>query len=160
MIINFISRILLISGLLFSLFFMSALYAQILGDVNSDNTVDIIDALLVAQEYVGLQPANFNGVYADVDGNGEIEIIDALLIAQYYVGLIDQFPGQGDTPAPTEVPTTPPTAVPTTPPTGNEGYSFTGVLPNGLINGTQVEYTTTADFVLTKYEMTSELSQY
>ena len=36
------------------------LQAQSLGDVNSDGGIDIIDALLVAQEYVGLQPANFN----------------------------------------------------------------------------------------------------
>ena len=64
----------------------------ILGDVDSNRSVDIIDALLVAQHYVGLNPQNFNEAMADVDKSGEIDIIDALLISQKYVGLIDEFP--------------------------------------------------------------------
>jgi beta-glucosidase len=63
-----------------------------LGDVNSDSTVDIIDALLIAQFYVGLDPDNFNQEAADVDCSGSIDIVDALLTAQYYVGLILSFP--------------------------------------------------------------------
>lgn len=57
------------------------------GDVNSNGTVDIIDALLVAQYYVGL-PVTINTSLGDVNCNGSVDIIDALLIAQYYVGLI------------------------------------------------------------------------
>jgi endoglucanase len=62
-----------------------------LGDVNNSNTIDIVDALLVAQYYVGLNPSNFNPDAADVNCNGNIDIVDALLIAQYYVGLISEF---------------------------------------------------------------------
>jgi hypothetical protein len=62
-----------------------------LGDVNSDGTVDIIDALLVAQYYVGLDPSGFNPDAADTNCDGSIDIIDALLIAQYYVGLVSAF---------------------------------------------------------------------
>ncbi|MBN2535671.1 MAG: glycosyl hydrolase [Spirochaetales bacterium] len=62
-----------------------------LGDVNHDNTIDIIDALLVAQHYVGLQPGNFYPAQADVSCDGAIDIIDALLIAQFYVGLLSEF---------------------------------------------------------------------
>jgi len=61
------------------------------GDVNEDETVTIVDALLVAQYYVGLDPLNFNPEYADTNCDGIIDKIDALLIAQYYVGLIDEF---------------------------------------------------------------------
>ncbi|MBN1699931.1 MAG: BNR-4 repeat-containing protein [Spirochaetales bacterium] len=61
------------------------------GDVNSNGTIDIVDALLVAQYYVGLAPANFNQNRADANCNGTIDIVDALVIAQYYVGLIDRF---------------------------------------------------------------------
>ena len=57
------------------------------GDVNADNAVDIIDALLVAQYYVGLAPTGFSSTKADVNRDGGIDIIDALIIAQYYVGL-------------------------------------------------------------------------
>lgn len=62
-----------------------------LGDVNSDGAVDIVDALLVAQFYVGLNPSNFNKDNADTNCDGSIDIVDALLIAQYYVGLISSF---------------------------------------------------------------------
>lgn len=63
-----------------------------LGDVNGDGTIDIVDALLTAQYYVGLNPAGFNPDAADVDCNGSVDIVDALLIARYYVGIITEFP--------------------------------------------------------------------
>jgi hypothetical protein len=62
------------------------------GDVNNSGTVDIVDALMIAQSYVGLNPAGFNAAYADVNCSGGIDIVDALLVAQYYVGLISNFP--------------------------------------------------------------------
>ena len=64
------------------------------GDVNENSTIDIIDALLVAQYYVGLNPAGFNLQAADVNASGTVDIVDALLIAEYYVGLITEFPVQ------------------------------------------------------------------
>jgi len=63
----------------------------ILGDANGDTSVDIIDALITAQYYVGLNPANFSLQAADVNSDNVVNIIDALLIAQYYVGLISEF---------------------------------------------------------------------
>jgi hypothetical protein len=62
-----------------------------MGDVNSNGNIDIVDALLVAQYYVGLNPQNFNAGNADANCNGSIDIVDALLVAQYYVGLISHF---------------------------------------------------------------------
>ena len=67
------------------------LNAQMLGDVNLDQNTDIVDALLVAQYYVGLNPSVFSPNAADVNYNGSIDIVDALLIAQYSVGLISGF---------------------------------------------------------------------
>ncbi len=58
------------------------------GDVNGSGVVDIVDALLIAQYYVGLTPANFNTAVADVNCSGTIDIVDALRVAQYYVGLV------------------------------------------------------------------------
>jgi lysophospholipase L1-like esterase len=77
--------------------------AQATGDVNGSGSIDIVDALLIAQYYVGLDPANFTSEVADVNCSNGIDIVDALLIAQYYVNLIDQFPCS-TTPAPTSVP--------------------------------------------------------
>ncbi|MBN2443126.1 MAG: cellulase family glycosylhydrolase, partial [Spirochaetales bacterium] len=61
------------------------------GDVNGDTTIDIVDALLIAQHYVGLNPPGFNASAADTNCDNNIDIVDALLIAQYYVGLITVF---------------------------------------------------------------------
>ncbi|MBN1217158.1 MAG: endo-1,4-beta-xylanase [Candidatus Lokiarchaeota archaeon] len=63
-----------------------------LGDVNHDETIDIIDALLVAQYYVGEDPQPFYSEQADVNEDGAINIVDALLISQYYVGQIPSLP--------------------------------------------------------------------
>lgn len=60
-----------------------------LGDVNDDGEIDIVDALLVAQYYVGL--TSIDTSRADTNCDGSVDIIDALLIAQYYVGLISKF---------------------------------------------------------------------
>jgi hypothetical protein len=88
--------------------------AQALGDVNSSGTIDIVDALLVAQYYVGLNPADFVSAVGDVNCSGGIDIVDALVIAQYYVGLISQFPCS-QTSAPTAVTTIAPTSAPGSP---------------------------------------------
>jgi hypothetical protein len=83
------------------------LFSQETGDVNNDSAINIIDALLVAQYYVGLNPATFYPDAADTNCDGSINIVDALLIAQYYVGLVSGFPECGETPTPTPEPTTP-----------------------------------------------------
>jgi enterochelin esterase-like enzyme len=62
------------------------------GDVNGSGAIDIVDALLIAQAYVGLSPSNYNPACADVNCSGSVDIVDALLIAQRYVGLISSFP--------------------------------------------------------------------
>jgi hypothetical protein len=64
----------------------------ILGDINDDGIVNIIDALIVAQCYVGICPPGYDLDCGDVDQSGTLDILDALLIAQYYVGIITSFP--------------------------------------------------------------------
>ena len=63
----------------------------LIGDVNNDGFVDIKDALLVAQYYVGIRLVSIVEEAGDVNKDGNLNIIDALLIAQFYVGLIDDF---------------------------------------------------------------------
>ena len=60
-----------------------------IGDVNHDNIVDIIDALLIAQYFVGLNPTGFYTDVADVNFDGLIDIVDTLLVAQACVRLIE-----------------------------------------------------------------------
>jgi hypothetical protein len=63
----------------------------LLGDANGDGQINIIDALVIAQAYVGLEPTPFLPENADTDCNGKIDIVDALMVAQYYVDLISGF---------------------------------------------------------------------
>jgi hypothetical protein len=76
------------------------LFSQETGDVNGDGSINIVDALLVAQFYVGLDPQNFQTGAGDTNCDGTINIVDALLIAQFYVGLITEFSGCTATPVP------------------------------------------------------------
>ncbi len=98
-------------------------FGQSLGDTNHSGAIDIVDALLIAQAYVGLNPANYYATEADTNCSGSVDIVDALLIAQLYVGLIGNLPCQNTsapTATPTSIPTATPTAVPTaTPVTGS-----------------------------------------
>jgi aryl-phospho-beta-D-glucosidase BglC (GH1 family) len=60
----------------------------LLGDVNGDDQVGIVDALWIAQYYVNNPPAGFIAENADVNKDGNITITDALRVAQCYVGLV------------------------------------------------------------------------
>ena len=71
-------------------FCMGQVFPAECGDVNSSGDVDIVDALVIAQAYVGLNPANYDSSVANVNGDSSIDIVDALLVAQYYVGLNPQ----------------------------------------------------------------------
>ncbi|MBN2440520.1 MAG: IPT/TIG domain-containing protein [Spirochaetales bacterium] len=89
---------------------ITAAYSQTYGDANNNGVVDIVDALLIAQYYVGFELTNINTSVMDVNGDNSIDIVDALLIAQFYVGMINEFPIENPHPTPnaTSVPTTKP----------------------------------------------------
>ncbi|MBN2736936.1 MAG: glycoside hydrolase family 9 protein [Spirochaetales bacterium] len=58
----------------------------LIGDVDNSGKVNIVDALLIAQYYVGLT-RDINVSKADVNCDNAINIVDALLVAQFYVGI-------------------------------------------------------------------------
>jgi len=57
------------------------------GDANGDGLMDVVDALYIAQETVGLRPDLPCPRKADVDRSGGRDIVDALFVAQFTVGL-------------------------------------------------------------------------
>ncbi|MBN2738444.1 MAG: hypothetical protein JXR70_15800 [Spirochaetales bacterium] len=57
------------------------------GDVDDSSKSDIVDALLVAQYYVNIQPEIFIKACANLNQDGKIDIVDAFLIARCYLGL-------------------------------------------------------------------------
>jgi hypothetical protein len=126
------------------------------GDVDSSGDIGIVDALLIAQYYVNLNPSNFDSSVADVNGDGNITITDALFVARYYVNLISSFPGCSETPAPTAVPvdTPGPTSVSTTVTfqaedayfsraeveSGHSGYTGSGYVNTDNTTGPYIEW--------------------
>lgn len=63
------------------------------GDANGDNTIDVSDALLICQIYLGnVAPTDTQNAAADVNGDGAVDVSDALMICQYYLGNITEFP--------------------------------------------------------------------
>lgn len=67
-----------------------------IGDANGDGVVNYLDAMLIAQYYVGdIADADLDLIAADVNGDGVVNYLDAMMVAQYYVGDIDSFPAEG-----------------------------------------------------------------
>ena len=65
----------------------------LMGDVNDDGVVNYLDAMLIAQYYVGdISNTDLSLRAADVNGDGIVNYLDAMMIAQFYVGDIDSFP--------------------------------------------------------------------
>jgi hypothetical protein len=82
-------------------------YSAECGDVNGDESVNIVDALLIARYYVGLETSLAYPDQADVNNDDTIDIRDALMVAQFYVGTIELLECAGEpTPAPTNIPGT------------------------------------------------------
>jgi cellulose 1,4-beta-cellobiosidase len=97
--------------LLASILLVSGVFTVSAQDVNCDNTVNIVDALVIAQYSVGLID-NLDCGGGDVNCDNTINIVDALVIAQYSVGLIDNL-GCGGTPTATPRRTPTPRVTPT-----------------------------------------------
>ena len=65
----------------------------VLGDVNEDGEIDILDANLVVAWYNEIRDLEDNQLLAaDVNGDGEVDIMDANMIVAYYNEVIDAFP--------------------------------------------------------------------
>ena len=55
------------------------------GDADGDGFVDLTDAQVIFEYYMGETPANFNEAAADYDGDGTIDLTDAQLVFEYYM---------------------------------------------------------------------------
>lgn len=58
----------------------------ILGDVNSDGKVDIVDVTCIVNYIMGQNQSTFNLYAADMDGDGNVNISDVVLLVSYILG--------------------------------------------------------------------------
>ena len=63
-----------------------------LGDINSDNSIDSLDLMLIKKQLLGIEDIG-NKTLADLDASGAIDAIDFALMKQYLLGMITVFPG-------------------------------------------------------------------
>lgn len=64
-----------------------------LGDVNGDQAVSNVDALIVQSIFLGLtHPLAFAAAHADANHDGHITNVDALVLQSFFLGLLPQFP--------------------------------------------------------------------
>lgn len=69
--------------------------AHKLGDVNTDEKVDSVDALFVLRGYAGtLALTDAQKLAADVDGNSSVTSVDALYILRFFANDITKFPAE------------------------------------------------------------------
>ncbi|MBQ7133791.1 MAG: dockerin type I repeat-containing protein [Ruminococcus sp.] len=87
-----------------STFCVAAKETDILGDVNNDGVVSIIDATQI-QGYLAdlVDTDDIDVLLADVDGDDDITILDATAIQLYLAQIIDKFPGENVSPTPPSV---------------------------------------------------------
>lgn len=96
--------LLVIIILMTSTFCVVAKETVILGDVNNDGNVSIMDATQIQfylADLLGVDELDVS--LADVDGNGTVAIMDATTIQLYLVQIIDKLPGENVSPTPPSI---------------------------------------------------------
>ncbi len=67
----------------------------VLGDVNGDGRINVLDAGLIVSYYTGVKALDeTQQLAADVNGDGRINVLDAGLIVSFYTGVITSFPAE------------------------------------------------------------------
>ena len=67
----------------------------LLGDVNNDGKVSLVDAVLVLDYCIhAIEADRINVAVADVSGDGKVSLADAVMILDYSIKAIDRFPAE------------------------------------------------------------------
>lgn len=134
------AALILLSILFFLLLLPSAVSAAVLGDVNEDGNINVLDVVLTVQHVLEIDDSPLTEAQktaADVNGNGVINVLDITLLMQYALGMIDEFP------APPVEPDTYTLTMAANPAAGGTATDLTGQSP--YEEGTVVSISATAN---------------
>jgi len=134
------AALILLSILLFLMLFTSFASAAVLGDVNEDGKINVLDVVLAMQHVLEIDDPPLTEAQktaADVNGNGLINVLDVTLLMQYALGMIDEFP------APPVQPDTYTLTMAANPAAGGTATDVTGQSP--YEEGTAVSISATAN---------------
>jgi len=134
------ATLILLSILLFLMLFPSFASAAMLGDVNEDGKINVLDVVLTVQYVLEIDDpplTEAQKIAADVNGNGVINVLDITLLMQYALGMIDEFP------APPVEPDTYTLTMAVNPAAGGTATDVTGQSP--YEEGTAVSISATAN---------------
>jgi len=67
-----------------------------MGDVNNDDAIDVTDAVLIIDEILMKNPANFDASLADVNNDGSIDVTDVVMVIDAILGKITLARGAED----------------------------------------------------------------
>lgn len=74
-------------------------YSYVVGDVNGDGQINVLDVLAVINHILGIQPLSGDALLrADCNGDGDINVLDALGIVNVILGITPACLGGGDQP--------------------------------------------------------------
>jgi len=62
--------------------FMRLVYNPILGDINNDDIINILDVVIIVQMIIGNEEQNNNG---DFNEDGSVNILDIVLLIEYII---------------------------------------------------------------------------
>ena len=73
-----------------------ALIEFVLGDVNGDGDLDVLDVIALANHILGIQVLDRESQQrADCNGDNELDVLDAIAIANVILGIFQECPGDG-----------------------------------------------------------------
>jgi len=134
------AALILLSILLVLLLLPSAASAAVLGDVNEDGNINVLDVALAVQHVLGIDEPPLTEAQktaADVNVDGLINVLDVTLLMQYALGIIEEFP------TPPVVPDTYALTMAASPSAGGTATDITGESP--YEEGTEVSISATAN---------------
>ena len=65
-----------------NIFLKEQFYSELLGDLNDDQIVNVLDVILLVNMILDLSPLQFN---SDINGDGNVDVLDVIIIVNIII---------------------------------------------------------------------------